>query len=167
MFLMSAPGHAKKTFLQRAPEPSDNAPKTPEVFQRICVRCHRPINGYGFRTPYGHVLVRMGPELPGQPHYVKVPVCGDPVHIDCDLAVEKRAIPHDPSVLGESEYARTHRNVAPGITLNEETGRYSAQWKKKRLGSHPTIEQAQAAIDKHRSKQKKKTGKRKTKKEDQ
>lgn len=106
---------------------------------RVCLRCRRPINGWGFYTLYGYILVARAPNPPEKIHG-----CGEAVHYHCPAEPAAREIFRDDAM---SDYGRHMRNITRGIDYNNRTGRYNARCDKKRLGSHSTIELAQAAID--------------------
>lgn len=109
------------------------------IFTRVCLRCKRPVNGYGFYTLYGYIVVRENGSVK------KIHGNGDAVHYRCPDNETRRPVPHDSEIEGVSEYARHMRNVAQGIDYNARTGRYVARVGKKRLGSHATQELAEQA----------------------
>lgn len=119
--------------------PDTAPPSLYPIFTRVCLRCKRPINGYGFYTLYGYILVEHNGSAK------KVHGCGEPVHHHCPDDDTQRVVPHDGGEIGLSEYARHMRNVAPGIDYNSRTERYAARVGKKRLGTHPTQERAEQA----------------------
>lgn len=120
---------------------SDESALLYPIYTRVCLRCQRAINGYGFFTLYGYIVVG---ENGAQK---KIHGCGDAVHHRCPSAdATARVAPHDSGEIGVSEYARHMRNVAPGIDYNSRTGRYAARVGKKRLGTHATQELAEQAI---------------------
>lgn len=119
---------------------SETEPTLYPIFTRICLRCKRPVNGYGFYTLYGYIVVGENGSVK------KIHGSGDPVHHRCPNGETARVVPHDNGEVGLSEYARHMRNVAPGIDYNARTGRYAARVDKKRLGTHLTQELAEQAI---------------------
>lgn len=111
------------------------------VFSRRCVICGRSMNGWGFYTLYGNLVI-------GGKKYI---ACGEPVHHFCSKAVTTREIFHDSYLAGESNTKSRRRSnphtetkVALGV-FQQESGRYGARYNQKRLGSYDTIEEAQAA----------------------
>ncbi len=119
-------------------------PATDEIYTplysiptRVCLRCRQPIHGWGFYSLYGYILVARATNT-----LEKIHGCGEPVHYHCPTTPAAREIFRDDAM---SDYAIHVRNVAPGIDFNNRTGRYNARVDKKRLGSHSTIELAQAA----------------------
>lgn len=104
-------------------------------FKRVCLRCRRPIHGYGFHTFYG-IFVR--------PDGRRIPACGEPLHERCPNANTPRKVPHDPAELGASKVITMSRHIEVGITLLHH-GRFAARVDKKRLGTHETLEKARAA----------------------
>lgn len=119
---------------------SDESVSLYPIFTRVCLRCQRAINGYGFYTLYGYIVVG---ENGAQK---KIHGCGDAVHHRCPSDATTRVVPHDSGIEGISEYTRHMRNVAPGVDYNARTGRYAARVDKKRLGTHLTQELAEQAI---------------------
>lgn len=110
------------------------------VFTRVCLRCKQPINGYGFYTLYGYIFV----------NEKRIHGCGDPVHHKCPRTGARRETFFDDGTERTAKPRRApvlyhFRRVAPGIFYNEHTMRYNVRANKKRLGSHPTLERAQAA----------------------
>jgi len=114
------------------------------VFTRVCLRCQRPINGYGFYTLYGYIVVGENGSAKSETSF-RIHGSGDAVHHRCPDDDAPRAVPHDRGEIGLSEYARHMRNVAAGVDYNARTGRYAARVGKKRLGTHATQELAEQA----------------------
>lgn len=114
-------------------------------FTRICLRCGRKINGYGFYTLYGSLVVGSNGSAK------KIHGCGDPVHYRCPAPnVKARAVEYYADI--ESGNGHYYRRVAKGIQYNARTDRYEARSNKKWLGSHETQDLAQAAIDAYHAK---------------
>ena len=109
------------------------------IFTRVCLRCQRPVNGYGYYTLYGSIIITNNESSK------KVHGCGDPVHYRCPESSAPRTVFHDGAMEGISEYTRHTRNVEQGIDYNARTGRYAARVGKKRLGTHATPELAEQA----------------------
>ncbi len=109
------------------------------IFTRVCLRCQRPVNGYGYYTLYGCIIITHNGSSK------KVHGSGEAVHHRCPESSAPRAVPHDGGMEGISEYTRHTRNVEQGIDYNARTGRYAARVGKKRLGTHATPELAEQA----------------------
>lgn len=112
-------------------------------FVRHCVRCGQKMLGRSYSTYYGIFVMEDGS---------RVPVYGDPVHHVCPAKGSKpREVFHDRDTFGETAKTRGRqvRKVAPGIAYNLGTQRYEASHNKKRLGTHPTLEQAEKALETH------------------
>lgn len=110
-------------------------------FPRRCFRCHQKILGYGFFTLYGYIE-----ETNARGETIRRYASGEPVHHRCPpCGAAMREVAHDPALFGESAYALTTLFISEGITRNLKNGRYAARVDKKRLGTYPTIEQAEHA----------------------
>jgi hypothetical protein len=119
----------------------DDTPPLSLPFVRICVRCKQKMKGYDYQTIYGIFVAKNGK---------RIPVSGEPIHYPCCPPPDSkpRATPHDAGELGESHYARTTKNIEPGIDL-QSNGRYAVRINKKRLGTYATLDEAQQARKKY------------------
>lgn len=117
------------------------------IFARVCLRCGRPIGGYGFYTLYGALYSGANGAAK------KIHGCGDPVHYRCPAPrTGTRRAEYHADIERPGAHGSAHlRLVSTGIQYNVRTGRYNARVNKKRLGSHSTIEAAQAAIEKYKT----------------
>jgi len=106
-------------------------------FTRECIRCGQKMKGHSFTTVYGIFVNAAG---------ARIPVCGEPLHVRCPPhGAPPREVWHDPSLEGRPRtVSRQGKRVAPEIFL-EQSGRFSARVGRQRVGTHDTLEQAQAA----------------------
>ena len=113
-------------------------------FKRVCLRCHRPMLGYGYQTFYGVFVYANGK---------RIPASGEPLHDVCpDADTKPRATPHNADEFWGEEHTapkrkykrRTERRVEENIQVLH-NGRFAVRIAKKRLGTYETLEQARAA----------------------
>lgn len=149
---MPITGHAHKT-LERTAEryaalyAPDGALAVP---RRVCLRCGRGSNGYGYYTLYGCIEVeRAGKQT-------RVHGCGEIVHYRCDLAAQgQREITTLAPAQNHADSARSservraynaqRRAVETGIEYNESTRLYYPRVNKTRLEPVPSLKKARAA----------------------
>lgn len=126
------------------------------VYQRICLRCQRPINGHSFSTLYGSITVRAeGPTRDNSPLFVAIHACGEALHHHCEGSGAPRVVTAG-DVFGDRYAARLEtirsynakrRAVETNIEHNESTGLFYVRITKTNVGTFPTLDAARSARD--------------------